>query len=187
MPVKLRFPLPENSIWLKLATFIVVKGKTKGEMLLGCDTAMKLGGLKIVNSMDKEDKKLRPVVADIVSEYDCLFHGIGKHRHAKVKIRVDESVTPVAQVNRRNPYHYQGKLKEQLRKLQEAGVVEPVPDDEPTTWISPLVIQPKKAVGEIWICVDMRKPNGAMLREKREFPTRRYSSRVKWCSEVLQT
>ena len=153
------------------ATFIVVKGKTKGEMLLGCDTAMKLGVLKIVNSIDKEDKKLTPVVADIVSEYDCLFHGIGKHKHAKVKIRVDESVTPVAQVNHRIPYHYQDKLKEQLQKLQEAGVVEPVPDDEPTTWISPLVIQPKKAVGEIRISVDMRKPNKAMLREKREFPT----------------
>ena len=46
-----------------------------------------------------------------------------------------------------------------------------MPDDEPTTWISPLVIQPKKAVGEIRICVDMRKPSEAMLREKREFPT----------------
>ena len=78
---------------------------------------------------------------------------------------------PVAQVNCRIPYHYQDKLKEQLQKLEEAGVVEPVPDDEPTTWISPLVIQPKKAVGEIRICVDMRKPNKAMLREKREFPT----------------
>ena len=153
------------------ATFVFVKGKTKGEMLLGCDTAMKLGVLKIVNSIDKEDKKLRPVVADIVSEYDCLFHGIGKDKHAKVKIPVDESVTPVAQVNCRIPYHYQDKLKEQLQKLQQAGVVEPVPDDEPTTWISPLVIQPKKAVGEIRICVDMRKGNKAMLCEKREFPT----------------
>ena len=140
------------------ATFIVVKGKMKGEMLLGCDTAMELGVLKIVNGIDKEDKKLRPVV-----EYDCLFHGVGKHKHAKVKIQVDKFVTPVAQVNSRIPYHYQDKLKEQLQKLEEAGVVEPVPDDEPTTWISPLVIQPKKAVGEIWICVDMSKPNKAML------------------------
>ena len=152
------------------ATFVVMKGKTKGEMLLGCDTAMELGVLKVVNSIDKEDKKLRPVVADIVPEYDCLFHGITKHKRAKVKIGVDESVMPVAQVNRRIPHRYQNKLKEQLQKLEEAGVVESVPDDEPTTWISPLVIQPKKAVGEIQICVDMKKPNEAMLHEKREFP-----------------
>ena len=62
-------------------------------------------------------------------------------------------------------------MKEQLQKLEEAGVVESVPDDEPTTWISPLVIQSKKAVSEIRICVDMRNPNEAMLREKREYGT----------------
>ena len=59
-------------------------------------------------------------------------------------------------------------MKEQLQKLQQVGVV---PDDEPTTWISPLVTQPKKAAAEIRICVDIRKPNEAMLGEKREFPT----------------
>ena len=53
---------------------------------------------------------LRPVV----SEYGCLFHGIGKHKHVKVKIEVDKSVTPVAQVNRRIPYLYEDKSKEQL-------------------------------------------------------------------------
>ena len=62
-------------------------------------------------------------------------------------------------------------MNEQLQKLDEAGVVESVPDDEPTTWISPLVTQSKKAVGERRICVDMRKPNEAMLHEKRKFST----------------
>ena len=57
-------------------------------------------------------------------------------------------------------------MKEQIQKLQEARVVEPVPDDEPTTWIPSLVILPKKAVVEIQICVDMRKPN-----RNRESPT----------------
>ena len=52
------------------------------------------------------------------------------------------------------------KLKEELQKLEEAGVVESVPDDEPTTWISSLVIQPKKAVGEIRICVTHRDGGG---------------------------
>ena len=106
MPVKLRYPLPENSMqWLRLTRkrlqlplFSVVKGKTKVEMLLGCDTAMELGVLKIVNSIDKEDKKLRPFVADIVSEYDCLFHSIGKYKHAKVKSHVMS-----CQVERRTP------------------------------------------------------------------------------------
>ena len=102
IPVAGKFnALVETSKIVVSVTFIVVKSKTKGEMLLGCDTAMKLGVLKIVNSIDKEDKKLRTVVADVVSECDCLFHCIGKHKHEKVKIRVDEFVTSVVQVNRR--------------------------------------------------------------------------------------
>ena len=49
---------------------------------------------------------MRPAVASIVSEYDCFFHGIWKHKNAKVKIRIDESVTPVVQVNCKIPYHF---------------------------------------------------------------------------------
>ena len=41
---------------LQLPLFSVVKGKTKGEMLLGCDKAMELGVLKIVNSIDKKTR-----------------------------------------------------------------------------------------------------------------------------------
>lgn len=93
-----------------------------------------------------------------------MFHGIGKHNCAKVKIRVDEAVTPVAQVNRKIPHHYHEKVREQLQELEEAGIIEPVPTKEPTTWISPLVIQPKKAPGEIRIRVKTRKPNQSMKR-----------------------
>ena len=67
------------------AVFIFVKGKKDGEMLLGCDTAMELGVLKIAKGVEKEETTLRPAVADNISEYDGVFHGIGKHKHAKVK------------------------------------------------------------------------------------------------------
>ena len=108
------------------AVFIVAKGKKDGEMLLGCDTAIELGVLKIVKSIEKEETMPRPAVADIISEYDGLFHGIDKHKHAKVKIHVEETVQPVAQANRKIPYHYHDKVKEQLQK----------PDSKPTMWIS---------------------------------------------------
>ena len=58
-----------------------------------------VGLLKITKvENDKRKTEMRPAVASIVSEYDRLFHGIEKHKHAEVKIRVDESVTLVAQV-----------------------------------------------------------------------------------------
>ena len=151
---------------------LVLKERTDGEMLLGCDTAMQLGVSKTTKAEDHKRKtEMRPTVASLVSEYDCFFHGIGKHKHVKLKIRVDESITPVAQVNRKIPYHYQDKVKEELRKLEDGGVIEAVREAEPARWLSPLVTQQKKREGEIRICVDMRKPKGAMKREKREFPT----------------
>ena len=63
-----RHALPENlRQWLKVTRkrfmlLLLLKGKTKSEMLLGCDTAMELRVLKVVHSFDKEDKKLRPVM-----------------------------------------------------------------------------------------------------------------------------
>ena len=69
-----------------LATIIVVKGKTDGERLLICNTAMQLGVLKIAQAEDGEGKaEMVPAVAGIVSEYSCLFHGNKKHNHPIVK------------------------------------------------------------------------------------------------------
>jgi len=43
-----------------------------------------------------------------------------------------------------------------------AGIIEPVEEFE---WVSPMVVQEKKAKGEIKVCVDLRKPNDACLHE----------------------
>lgn len=165
----------ENKRTMLPVTFVVVKGTIDSDILLGYETATQLGILKIVKNVKepKEDKTTEPrsEVTQLISKHDSLFHGIGKHKHAKVKIEVKEDVTPVALVNCKIPYHYHEQVKEQLQQLEDAHVIEPVPEGEPTTWISPLVIQPKKTPGEIRICVDMRKPNTAMKRMKREFPT----------------
>ena len=40
--------------------------------------------------------------------------------------------------------------------MLEAGIIEPVEDSE---WISPIVIQDKKVIGEVRICVDLRNLN----------------------------
>ena len=50
--------------------------------------------------------------------------------------------------------------------MLEAAIVEPVEDLE---WISLVVVQDKKAIVEVKICVDMRKLNDACLHDP--FPT----------------
>ena len=43
--------------------------------------------------------------------------------------------------------------------MLDVGIIEPVEESE---WISPMVVQDKK-IGEVWICVDLRKLNDAFF------------------------
>ena len=63
-----------------------------------------------------------------------------------------------------NP-RYKERVKDDLDKMLVAGLIDPVEESE---WISPMVVQDKK-IGEVWICVDMRKLNDACMHDP--FPT----------------
>ncbi len=71
----------------------------------------------------------------------------------------------MTQPHRRIPFHLRKKLDTELDKLERQGIIEPV--DGPTPWVSPLVVTPKpKNPDEIRLCIDMRQPNRAILRER---------------------
>ena len=50
----------------------------------------------------------------------------------------------------------------------ECDIIEPV--EGPTPWVSPVVVVPKPS-GDIRLCVDMRKANEAIVRERHPIPT----------------
>ena len=54
-------------------------------------------------------------------------------------------------------------MEKELKRLEELDIIEQV--DGPTTWISPIVVVPKKS-GDVRISVDMREVNKAIKREK---------------------
>jgi hypothetical protein len=76
---------------------------------------------------------------------------------------------PNARLLKQRPYRLKPKYKEKVRieldRMLEAGIIEPVEESE---WISPMVVQDKKT-REIRICVDLRKLNDACLHDP--FPT----------------
>jgi hypothetical protein len=76
---------------------------------------------------------------------------------------------PDAKPVKKRPYKlnpkYKEKVKIELNKMLEAGIIEPVKELE---WISPMVVQYKK-IGEISICVDLMKLNDACIHDP--FPT----------------
>ena len=46
--------------------------------------------------------------------------------------------------------------------MLDVGIIYPVEESE---WINPIVVQDKKATGEVRICVDLRKLNDAFLHD----------------------
>ena len=53
-----------------------------------------------------------------------------------------------------------------MDRMLDVGIIEPIDESE---WISPIVIQDKKTIGEVKISVDLRKLNDAFLHDP--FPT----------------
>ena len=105
----------------------------------------------------------------LLEEYADLFQGIGKMEGAQVDLHVDRTVTPVAQPHRKIPFSERTKLEAKLEKLIGDDVIEKV--GEPTSWVSPVVITPKRTANEIRLNVDMREANKAIPRTHTVMPT----------------
>ena len=135
-----------------MTRFLVAKGITKSPPLLSRDTSVKLGLLHVINVTQEEAKQLTvsctgtsstdPVVSTLMSEYRDVLFGLGKHKHIKAKLIVDES-RPVAHRQRRIPYNLAQKAAYEELRLREQGVIETVPNKQPTTWCTNPVIAPK--------------------------------------------
>ena len=152
-----------------LATFYVMKEQKAG-CLLSANTAQELGlislNLSQVHSSNTTDDNVRA----IIDEYKQVFEGLGKLKDDDVKLNIDNEAIPQAQQPRRIPFHIRKKVKDALKELQHQGIIEPVPANQPTPWLSPIVAVPKKD-GSVRICVDMRMANQAINRVRYPIPT----------------
>jgi len=86
---------------------------------------------------------------NLITKYSHLFHGIGKiedrnnGREIQSRFHMKPGVVPVVQKPRQIPYYLQEPLKKWLVLGIQEHIFEKVPDDEPVTCYSPLVVQPK--------------------------------------------
>ena len=146
---------------------IVVRGD--GEFLLGRSTALKLKALVLPDVNQVGSATASPSTNDeIKNEYPGVFSGVGKLIGYQARFHVDSKVPPVAQRQRRIPYAYETRVDEKLQELQQSGIIEEAVG--PTPWVSPIVIAPKKH-GDIRLCVDLRRVNEAIVRERHPMPT----------------
>ena len=142
--------------------FHIVKGHDG--CLLGHQTLSQLGvvNINIVSEVQSDDRW--------VNQYSELFRGVGLLKDTSIKLHIDESQTPVALPHRRVPFHLRSKVEDKIQELLDDDIIEPARG--PTPWVSPIVTPCKPGnPDEIRLCVDMRGPNQAILRERHITPT----------------
>ena len=90
--------------------------------------------------------------------------GMGKRSNY---LPMNGNAEPVAQKPRRIAYHLMEPLQKRLQEFLEKDIMEKVPDQEPVTWCSPIVVQPKpKNPSDIRISLYLRILNKSMLRTR---------------------
>ena len=148
-------------------TFVVIDGP--GDILLGRESAEQFEVITFRNSLAANavsaDDEFR---CRLLRQYPSVFEGVGKLRDYQAAIHMDDNVIPIAQKPRRIPFTLNEKVRAHLQDLTEKDIIEPVTG--PSPWVSPVVVTPKPN-GDIRLCVDMRRANQAILRERHPIPT----------------
>ena len=85
-----------------------------------------------------------------------------------VTIAVDPEAIPTAQSARCPPFSVKDEIEAELKRLEEADIIEPV--REASAWVSPIV-PVRKANGKLRLCVDYRHINKSIIRERHMLPT----------------
>ena len=125
------------------AEFCVISGK--GESLLGKDTAIMLGVLKIGIGMVSVKLGSQNSGEVLRSKYPKVFSGVGKLKDRTVQLHINPDVKPIAQPARRVPFSLRGKVEEKINELVSLNIIESV--EGPTLWVNPVVYGSKIGKG----------------------------------------
>lgn len=132
------------------AEFFVIKGGQRS--ILGDQTAKQLGILQVGLQVNSIAHQVEP---------------FPKIKDVQVHIHTDPEVKPVFQPVRRVPIPLEAAVDKKLNQLLATDIIEV--KHGPATWVSPLVVV-GKSNGEPRICLDLRRVNKAVLRERHPMP-----------------
>ena len=100
---------------------------------------MEILGLLHVGPLQVESVVSEHSESHIQGKYQDCFTGIGLLKDYELKIRVDESVTPVVQPVHGILFALREKVEKILDELLQAGIIEELPEG-PSGWISLFVV-----------------------------------------------
>ena len=102
------------------------------------------GEMMLVRNRDPLHAQLTEEVPDVFKE------GLGELKGMKVNMRVKDDAIPRFYKARRVSYAMKQKVEDELNRLQESGIIEPVQFSE---WAAPILL---KSSGQIRICGDYK-------------------------------
>ena len=155
---------------ITVATFYVTKTASSGN-LLSSDTLQELNLISLhLNKLAVTNNVKDANLKEILDQHAEVFEGLGNLKGQTVHLNIDKEVTPRAQPQRRILYHIRENVRDALNELESSDVIERVPENEGTPWVSPIIAVPKKDVG-IRICVNMRQASEAITRIRHPIST----------------
>lgn len=98
----------------------------------------------------------------ILSKYKDLFSDELGKLPLTYSMTVDSGVQPVVRPPHRIPVAMQERVKAELERMQQIGVITPV--SQPTDWVSSMVAAHKKDKEEIRLCINKKDLNTALKR-----------------------
>ena len=135
----------------KIYNFRVIVTREATDSLLSREMATKMGFIKRVEDVRTE-----------------LFAELGLVDCEPVKIVLRDDAEPYSvSTARRVPIPLESAVKAELQRMETLGIVERV--SEPTPWCSPMVPVVKPS-GKLRICVDLKRLNASVAREKHTLP-----------------
>ena len=124
-------------------------------------------GLLNTGSTEKAGSEEALNAEEIIEKYKDVFEGELGTLEGKQHLTVDPTVPPHIAPARRVSFALRPKLKAELERLTDLGVLKPV--DEPTDWVSNLVVATKES-GDLRLCLDPKPLNSALKRERYPLP-----------------
>jgi len=163
---------PKNRQKYSIELIIVKENLT---LLLGTKVIQQMGLIQVheenfekvaaTKTMDKASGT--KTAQEIIEEYKDAFEDDLGTLEGKQHLAVDPTVLPNVFPSQRVPFAIKPKLKTELERLTDIGVLMPV--DEPTNWVSHLVIAMKES-GDLHLCLDPKQLNKALKRERYPLP-----------------
>lgn len=124
---------------------------------------------KSVNNLLSRSTAAEMGLVKRIEEVHGAFGEHGTLKTVPVRIQLKDNATPyVVQTARRVPILLMSKVREELCRIEENGIIEEV--TQPTDWSTPMVPVLKKN-GKVRICVDLKKLNEQVKRERFILPT----------------